>query len=108
MRILNVALFQDEHNEASSQQTQRMAQLHGEWLADLQRLGEFHQQAIEVLRSEQTSAIEHWKDLQAAEKAAIKEASTHARYKLVRVIVIACWKLFHNCNCQFTFIHICV
>ena len=56
-----------------------MAQLHGEWLADLQRLGEFHQQAIEVLRSEQTSAIEHWKSLQAAETAAVKEAKSNAR-----------------------------
>lgn len=72
-------LIQEEHAEASAQQAQRMAQLHTEWLADLQRLGEFHQQAVEMLRSEQTSAIEHWKTLQIAEIDAVKEAGSNAR-----------------------------
>ncbi|KAJ1529339.1 hypothetical protein ONE63_006127 [Megalurothrips usitatus] len=74
-----ISRLKDDHDESSRQQVQRMAQLHGEWLADLQRLGEFHQQAVEVLRSEQTSAIEHWKNLQLAEIAAGKEAHLNAR-----------------------------
>ncbi|XP_052128853.1 trichohyalin-like isoform X2 [Frankliniella occidentalis] len=76
---IRITRLKDEHEEISKQQAQRMAKLHAEWLADLQRLGEFHQQAVEMLRSEQTSAVEHWKNLQAAELEAIKEAGCNAR-----------------------------
>ncbi|XP_034251099.1 golgin subfamily A member 4-like isoform X2 [Thrips palmi] len=71
--------LKEDHTKASSEQAQRMAQLHSEWLADLQRLGEFHQQAVEMLKSEQTSAIEHWKMLQMAEIDSVKEAGSNAR-----------------------------
>jgi len=56
-----------------------MAALHAEWLSDLRRLGEFHKEAVEMLRSEQTSAIEHWNEMKTSELNLIRDSASNTQ-----------------------------